>query len=281
MVSAVIAASLLLFQNEEWSQPNNPYRIVGNIYQVGTKGIGVYLITSHKGHILLDSATDKGAKVVMANIATLGFKLKDIKYLIETHAHYDHVGGMARLKAATGAKLVAMVGDKFALENGVLDSENEDRIPGFKPVKVDRLIRDGGTLALGGTKLTAIATPGHTKGDTSWMTVVRDPKIENGKPLHVIFYGSTSVAGNVLVNNKKYPGIVRDYRNSFNRLKALKVDVFLVNHPEFADLAEKREAQIAGKADAFVKPDEFIAFVKESAASFEENLAKQKASRKR
>lgn len=281
MVSPLFAATLLFAQNEAWSQPNKPYRIAGNIYQVGTKGIGVYLITSPKGHILLDAATEKGAEVVEANIRTLGFKLTDIKFLIETHAHFDHVGGLARLKANTGAKLIAMAGDKFALEHGVLDSDHDDKFPSFKPVKVDRVIRDGGTVELGVNKLTAISTPGHTKGDTSWMMVVRDPKIQKGKPLNVFFYGSTSVAGNHLIKNKKYPNILRDYRKTFARLKTFKVDIFLANHPEFADLAEKREAQLAGKVDAFVKPGEFAAFVKDSAVAFEETLAEQRNKGKR
>jgi metallo-beta-lactamase class B len=276
MVLAALLSHLFLAKNETWSQPNKPYRIAGNIYQVGTKGIGVYLVTSSKGHILLDAATEKGAEVVEANIKSLGFKLSDIKFLIESHAHYDHVGGMARLKSVTGAKLVAMAGDKFALEHGTMDSDHEDKLPGFKPVKVDRLIVDGGTLQLGEIKLTAHATSGHTKGDTSWTMVVRDPKIQKGKPLRVIFYGSTSVAGNQLIGNKKYPNIVRDYRRTFAFLKTLKADIFLANHPEFADLAEKRTAQLAGKVDAFVKPGEFAAFVKDSAESFEETLAEQR-----
>jgi metallo-beta-lactamase class B len=280
MVLPVLIAHFLMPKDESWSEPNKPYRVAGNIYQVGTKGIGVYLITSPKGHIVLDSSTKKGADVVEANIRTLGFKLSDVKFLIETHAHFDHVGGTAQLKANSRAKLVAMAGDRFALENGVHDGENEYTPEPFPPVKVDSIISDGGTLELGGIKLTAHATPGHTKGDTSWTMVIRDPKIQNGKALRVIFYGSTTVAGNRLVGNKTYPNIVRDYRKSFAKLRTLNADIFLVNHPFFADLAEKRKAQIAGKVDAFVVPNEFASFVKESAVDFEEALAKQRESHK-
>lgn len=276
MIFAALVAPLILFRDDSWSQPNKPYRIAGNIYQVGTKGIGVYLVASPKGHILLDASTKEGASVVENNIRTLGFKLKDIKYLIESHAHYDHVGGMAKLKDDTGAKLVAMEGDRFALEHGVLDSDHEETIPNFPPVKVDRIIHDGAVLELGGNKLKAIATPGHTKGDTTWTMVVRDRRVRGGKPLRVLFYASTTVAGNQLIGNKKYPNIVQDYRKSLARLKTMKVDIFLANHPEFADLAKKRQLQLEGKLDAFVKPKEFTAFIRDSAAAFEETLASQR-----
>ncbi len=279
MIATLLVAPILLARDEAWSQPNKPYRIVANIYQVGTKGIGCYLITSPKGHILLDAATEQGAKVVEENIKSLGFKLKDVKYLIETHAHFDHVGGLAKLKADTGATMVAMEADKFALEHGIHDSDQDYQAPEFPPVKVDRIIRDREVLSLGRNALTANATPGHTKGDTTWTMTVRDPKIKKGKPLKVLFYASTTVAGNLLFSNKKYPQIVSDFRKTFARLKPMKVDVFLANHPEFADIAEKRKAQIRGKVDAFVKPGEFNSFIRESEQAFESKLAEHRKKR--
>lgn len=274
-----VAALLIAFaptatdaQNPDWSAPSQPYWIAGNVYNVGTRGIGVYLITTPKGLILLDSATSDGAEVVKANIKALGFKLSDIRYLIETHAHFDHVGGTAKLKRETGATLVASAADRPALERGRHDGDNVNGVGRFAPVKVDRLISDGGTLSLGGTTLTAHLTPGHSKGCTSWTMTVPQGK----QRLRILFYGSTTTAGNILVDNRAHPGIVNDYRRTFAKLKAMKADIFLTNHPEFADLDAKRAAQIAGKRDAFIDPSALPAFVAKSEAAFEAELKRQK-----
>lgn len=253
-----------------WDDPHEPYNVMGNIWYVGTRGIGVYLITTPQGHILIDGATEKGAKVVEANIVSLGFKLKDIKYIVETHAHWDHVGGLARLKADTGAIFVASAGDRYGLEHGVHVGDNVYGGGSFSAIAVDREIGEGGMLALGGVVLTAHMTPGHTRGCTSWTMLVDDKGVSRS----VIFFGSTSIADNVLVGNKAYPGIGDDYRLSFKRLKAIKADVFLVNHPELADMDVKRAAQVAGKPDAFVDPRALPAFIKESEADFNTELAK-------
>lgn len=255
----------------EWNTPHKPYHIAGNIYSVGTQGIGIYLITTPQGHILLDSGTDEGAKLVEANIQALGFKLTDVKYLIETHAHFDHVGGMARLKRDTGAIFIAAEGDRHALESGAHDIDNIYGGWSFPPVKVDRIIGDGGTLTLSDTTLTAHLMPGHTHGDTTWTMDVND----NGVVRHVLFYGSTTVAGNVLVNNKSYPTIVADYRLSFQRLKGLKADILLANHPEFANLEVKYQAQLKGKTNAFVDPQAFPKLVAKSEADFDAELKRQ------
>jgi metallo-beta-lactamase class B len=257
----------------DWSKPNTPYRVMGNIFYVGTKGIGVYLITTAKGAILLDGATEAGAAIVEANIQALGFKLTDIKYLIATHAHFDHVGGTAKLKADTGATLLSSPGDRASFESGMHDGDNVYGIGRFPKVRVDRVIRDGERLTLGGVTLTAHATPGHSRGCTTWTTDVA----EKGQPRkrRIVFYGSTTVAGNILVNNKRYPTIVPDYRQSFRRLKAMRADVFLTNHPEFADLDRKRAAQQAGDQNAFIDPGEIGRFVTQAEADFNTELAAQ------
>ena len=261
--------------NPDWSTPHAPYHIAGNVYYVGTKGIGVYLITTPKGLILLDGSTEQGAAVVEANIRTLGFKLTDIKYILETHAHWDHVGGLAKLKADSGATFVASAGDRYGLEHGIHVGDNVNGTATFPAVKVDRVIGEGGTLRLGNVTLTAHMTPGHTRGCTSWTTDVRDGRVIR----HVLFYGSTTTAGNVLVGNKAYPQIVADYRLSFKRLHRLKADILLVNHPEFADLEAKYQAQTAGKADAFVDAKAFPALVTRSEADFNAELARQEGTK--
>ncbi|MFT3997405.1 MAG: subclass B3 metallo-beta-lactamase [Asticcacaulis sp.] len=277
MKTAIFTSALLAltvtpaFAGNNWDTPAEPYRIADNVWFVGTEGIGAYLITTPKGHILIDSGTQKGAGLVEANIVRLGFAVKDVKILLESHAHFDHIGGMAKLKADTGATFIASAADRPILEGGRHIGDNENGTPSFAAVKVDRLIGHAETVSLGGVTLTAHLTPGHTQGCTTWTM----PVVINKKAHRAVFFCSTTTAGNVLVGNKTYPGIVADYRLSFKRLKAIRADVFLVNHPDFAHMADKRHRQIAGDADAFVDPSEFQAFVAKSEQAFETELKKQ------
>lgn len=269
--------SSIAFANDHdpsWSAPHAPYQITDNIYNVGTEGIGVYLITTPKGHILLDAATPEGANVVEANIKSLGFKLTDIKYLIENHAHSDHAGGLAQLKKSTGAKLIASQGDRYSLEHGTLDSETnwEDQYP---PVKVDKIIADGKDVSLGGIRMQAIMTPGHTKGCTSWLTESEDKGVKRT----VIFACSLTTAGNKLINNKIYPNITNDFRNTFARLKTIQADILLTGHPSMAGLEEKFQAQKNGKKDAFVDPEALQNLVTKAEAKFEADLKQQQESK--
>lgn len=266
---------LIALQDPEYSAPNPPYRIAANIYYVGTKGIGAYLITTPKGHILIDGATEQGASVIEDNVRTLGFKLRDIKVLLQTHAHYDHVGGLAKLKADTKARFYAMRGDVWGLEHGQHDSDTDYPTGRFPAIKVDQILDDGGTVTLGGETLTAVHTPGHSKGCTSWTMTIRDSKIERGRPLKVLFFGSATVAGNVLVGNRAYPKIASDFRKTFSKLKQIKPDIFLANHPSFADMDAKRARLDAGHLDAFVDRESFAPFVEELRQAFETEFAKQ------
>lgn len=269
--TAILLATASQAGEVEWSAPHDPLRITDNIYFVGTQGIGVYLITTPKGHILLDSSTEKGARHVEANIKRLGFKLKDIKFLIETHAHIDHIGGMYKIKRDTGAKFIASVGDRPSLENGAHDIENVYGAWRFHAVKVDETIKDMGTITLGGVTLTAHLTPGHTRGDTTW--TLNSPLM--GKMRSVMFYGSTTTAGNVLVGNKTYPNIVADYRVSFQRLKTLHADILLANHPEFVDFELKYQASLRGNKEAFVDPSALSKLINQSENDFNAEQAKQ------
>jgi metallo-beta-lactamase class B len=267
----ILLTNIALADDPSWSAPHAPYQITDNIYAVGTEGIGVYLITTPKGHILLDAATEPGANVVEANIQSLGFKLKDIKYLIESHAHSDHVGGLAQLKKSTGATLIASKGDRYGLEHGKLDTETFSWVDKFPSVKVDKIIADGEEVKLGGTRLQAILTPGHTKGCTSWLTESQD----KGVARRVIFACSITIADNRLFNNKIYPNIVEDYRNSFARLKTVKADILLVSHPNVANLEEKYSAKKNGKEDAFVDAGALQKLVNTTEEKFEVELKRQ------
>ncbi len=276
-----IAAALLLASSAKVAVPANnydvphaPYRIAENIYYVGTQGIGVYLIETGQGLIVIDSGTKDGVNLVEANIKTLGFKLKDVRFLLETHAHWDHVGGMAQLKQDTGAQFIASGGDRYGLEHGIHVGENHSGPGNFAPVAVDRVINDGDNkVKLGGVTLTALSTPGHTRGDTTW---TMDSKIA-GKKVHVVFFGSATVAGNVLVGNNAYPNIIADYRKAFATLEKTKADVLLSNHPDMIDMESKYQKLQAGKTTAFIDPKALPELTKKLEADFDAALALEQA----
>jgi len=218
----------------DWNQPFKPFRIIGNIYYVGTNDLACYLITSPSGHILLDAGEEKSPPIVKTNIATLGFKLNDIKIIITSHAHFDHVGGLAEMKAATGAQVFASTADAVVLESG--GTKSFFPLSPFKPVKVDRTLKDGEVVELGGNRMKAHLTPGHTEGNTAWTTTVT----VNDKTLDVVFTSSMSINPGVhMVNFKPWPGIADAYAESFKTLRGIHCDVFLGPHASFFDIDTK------------------------------------------
>jgi len=219
---------------------------------VGATEVASYLVTTPEGHFVLDGGLPQTAPQILANIERLGFDPADVELLLNSHAHYDHAGGLAELKARTGASILLSAGDvDQARRGGLGDFAFGDRFtfPAFGP---DRVLDDGEGVTLGGVTLTAHVTPGHTRGCTTWTLRV----VEAGEPLDVLFLCSVTAPGYRLVGNDAYPEILEDYRTTFRRLEAMDVDVFLANHPSFFDLHAKR-AQLAAKPDRnpFVDPD--------------------------
>lgn len=257
-----------------WTKPTKPYRVVGNIYYVGTEGISSWLITSSEGHVVLDGGPNaETGKLIERSITALGFQLADVKILINTHAHYDHAGGLAQLKADTGAKVWISRGDAPAMTAGHHIGDNVYGATPMPAVKPDRTFGDQTKLKLGEIAMVSHLTPGHTIGCTSWTTAV----VEKGRPLNVTFPCSLSVAGNILVGNKTHKTIVADYRASFAKLRVIPTDVMLPAHEEQGDLLAKRQKQLRGDANAFVDPTELSRFVDASEAAFNKELARQQA----
>ena len=224
---------------ESWNQPFKPFRMIGNVYYVGTNNLACYLITTPEGHILIDTALQESAPIVRANIATLGFKLQDIKIMLSSHAHFDHIGGHAAMKKLTGARVMAIKQDADALEAGKDLSPLGDE--GWAAVKVDRILKDGDTVALGGTTLRAVWAPGHTPGCTVWTTTVPDA----GKTYSVAMFGCGGPNGGVkLVGNQRFPTLVDDTLATFRKLKMLKPDIYVTGHPQmlFAGKVERMKA---------------------------------------
>lgn len=236
---------------------------------MGTRGLSSFLITTDEGHYLLDGGLPENAETIASNIKALGFSPGDVKYLLNSHAHPDHSGGLAALKRLTGATMIASDGDKGALEAGLVPGSEDDPRFAAPPVKVDRLIGDGESLVLGGIALTARMTPGHTRGCTSWAMTT------GGRD--IIFFCSATVAGNRLVDPPQYEGIVADYRATFNRTRDWRPDIFLANHPEFFGMEERRARQIAGDEDAFVDALAFRILMEKLEDSFEKALVDQTA----
>ena len=219
-----------------YSAPVEPFRIVGNIHYVGGANIASYLITTPQGHILIDTGMNEMHDVIKNSVAALGFRTSDIRIMLSSHAHFDHIEGHAAMKRATGARVFAMTGDAEALESGK-DNSALGAI-GWEPVTVDRVLKHHDTVSLGGTTLRALHTPGHTQGATTWITTVED----RGRRYSVAFLGGTTPNGGVaLFDNPRHNNVVEDTYRTFKTLKAEKVpDIYLQGHPQ---------AMFAGKID--------------------------------
>lgn len=259
-------------QSRASNQPVEPYRIAGNLYYVGASDVTSFLIATPEGLILLDGGFAETAPQIEANVAKLGFKLTDVKYLLLTHAHMDHAGGLAALKKATGAPLYAGAGDVDLLARGGKgDFAFGDRFL-FPPVTVDHPVHDGDKVTLGGTTVVAHATPGHTRGCTSWSTQVD----EGGKRYDVVVVGSNTVNPGVrLAGKPSYPGIAEDYAKSFALLKRLPCDIFLGSHASFFDGAKKAERWKKKEgANPFVDPQGYRDYLAWTEKAYRERLAK-------
>jgi metallo-beta-lactamase class B len=252
--------------------PVKPYRVIGNIYYVGASDVSSFLITTPNGHILLDSGFIETVPQIKQNVAQLGFRLEDIKILLNSHAHYDHAGGFAELKRLIGATLITSEADVPLLAAGGKGDPNfGDRFL-FEPVKPDRTLSDGDKVELGGVTMVARMTPGHTKGCTSWTMKVKD----GGKDHDVVFVGSTSAPRYKLVNNPGYPDIVADYEKTFRLLKSLPCDVFLAAHGQFYDMLGKSKLLEQGqKSNPFIDPAGYRRYLDQSEKSFRKLLASQ------
>lgn len=252
--------------SRSWNQPVEPFRIAGNLYYVGASDIASYLVATPEGHILLDGGFVETAPLIRESVKKLGFRIEDVKILLNTHAHYDHAGGLAELKALTGAKLHASEADAPALARGGKDDPLfGDDFP-FPPVRVDRLLEDGDTVALGGSTLTARLTPGHTAGCTTWTM-----KVDG---LDAVVICSTSVLPMTKLGGKpSYPGIAEDYARTFRTLRSLPCDLFLAAHGSFYNLKEKSERLKKGEgANPFVDPDGYRSYLDRNERIFRERL---------
>jgi len=258
----------------DWTTPFPPYRIVGNVYYVGSRDLASFLITTPRGDILINSDLTSSPGLIEKSVEQLGFKFSDIKILLISHAHSDHCGGSARILKMTHAKYMVMDADVPVVEDGGRSDFQYGKSAEmlFPPTKVDRVLHDGDEVRLGGVVLVAHKTPGHTKGCTTWTLTV----VDKGRPYNVVIVGSPNVnSGYKLVNNKAYPQIAQDYEQTFRVLKALPCDVFLGAHGGYYDMLAKYARLKNGGENPFIDPAGYKAYVADREQAFESELKKQ------
>jgi metallo-beta-lactamase class B len=260
--------------NRDWTEPFPPFKIAGNLYYVGTKGLASYLITTPKGHILINSDLPENVPQIRASVERLGFRFDDIEILLISHAHSDHDAASDTIKRLTGAKYLVMEGDVSVVESGGrTDFQYGASSSAYPPTKVDRVLHDGDQVKLGPAALVAHLTPGHTKGCTTWTMKVE----EGGQSYSVVIVGSPNVnPGYRLVNNPAYPGIAADYQRTFQVLESLPSDIFLGAHGSYFDLEAKYDRLKTEGFRAFVDPEGYRKYVAERKQAFEVELAKQR-----
>jgi metallo-beta-lactamase class B len=259
-----------------WTKPFPPHRIAGNLYYVGSADLASYLVTTPEGHILVNSSLEESVPLIRASVEKLGLNFGDIKILLISHAHADHCAGSAEIVRQTRARYLVMDGDVDAVEHGGAKNSRLEKAGylQFPPARVDQRLKDGDEVTLGGATLVARLTPGHTRGCTTWTMDV----LEGGKLLHAVIIGSPNVnPGYVLVGNKDYPEIARDYEKTFAVLKALPVDLFLGAHGSYYGMAGKHAQLATGAGNPFIDPAGYLAYVEERERAFRAELEKQKA----
>ena len=254
----------------EWSKPYQPFRIAGNLYYVGTYDLACYLITTPKGNILINTGLAGSAAQLKSNIERLGFKFRDTKILLTTQAHYDHLGAMAAIKKQTGAQL--MVDEKDAgvlLDGGSSDYALGGKGSTFKPVRADRLLRDGDTVRLSKMQLVMLHHPGHTKGSCSFLFTVTD-----GRESYRVLIANmpTIVTEKPFANITAYPGIATDYAYTLKAMKNISFDIWLASHASQFRMHDKHQPGDAYNPAAFKDQPGYDAAIGDLQKQFEEKM---------
>lgn len=256
LAAIVLAASLVTASAADWYAPQEPFAVYGNTYYVGTGGISAVLITSPAGHILIDVGAPKSPPQIVESIRQLGFKVEDIRYILNSHAHHDHAGGIAELQKLSGATVLASPASAELISSGQPDKTDPqlpDLVP-MTPVGKIRVIHDGEVVKFGPLALTAHFTPGHTKGGTSWTW----QSTENGRVANMVYADSLFARSGDVVrfsDNPGYPDAKATVEKSIAMVESFKCDVLVAGHPELGGLWERKAKQpVLGNA-AFIDRD--------------------------
>ncbi len=254
------------------SEPVDPFRVLGNIYFVGTRNIASYLIASSEGHFLIDTGVAGMAPGIRNSVEALGFDMRDIRVLLSSHAHFDHVQGHAIVQRMTGAQVMALEGDADALEAG------HDLSPlafeGWEPVSVDRRLQDGEAVTLGDVTLTPTWAPGHTQGCTTWSLDTMDA----GDSINVAIFGCNGPNEGVqLVNNPHFPELVEQSLMGFDNLAELRPDIYLTGHPQQPFEGIEHQMRVQVRPHPLLRQQPWREFIAQRRSEFEARVAAERA----
>lgn len=285
LAAVSVAVLVTLWQSaikKNRSIPDTPFKVAGNLYYVGSTGVTAFLLTGPEGHVLIDGGYPENGPLIVGSIARLGFDIRDVKVLLNTHAHSDHAGGLRHLQEASGAKLWVSDGDADVMASG---SNGADRalgplrfvaflFGGFPAPRIDHRFRDGDTIRVGPLALTAHVTAGHTRGCTSWAFPVRDGTREL---LAVDICSLTLFPFVSLVEPEAYPGIRSDFERSFRTLRSLPADIFLASHSGMFSMRRKlaERSKAGDPADPFIDRAGYLNFIDRAEKKFRKALADQ------
>jgi metallo-beta-lactamase class B len=261
----------------EWAKPYQPFCIAGNLYYVGTYELACYLITTSQGHILINTGLKSSAQQIKNNIAALGFKFKDIKVLLTTQAHYDHLGAMYSIKKQTGAMFMINKPDEDAVKTG---GDSDYALGGegstFKPIDIDKFLNDGDTITLGNMQLKMLSHPGHTKGSCSYMFTVVD-KERSYKVL--IANMPTIVTDKSFKELSTYTTASTDYAYTLQSLKQLQFDIWVASHAGQFNLHAKHKPSDAYNPMTFADKTVFDKYLAELQQAYDEKIKKETANK--
>ncbi|MEO5814626.1 MAG: subclass B3 metallo-beta-lactamase [Gemmatimonadaceae bacterium] len=280
---------LVVFLGYQWqaaikrnrSIPDTPYQIAGNLYYVGSTGVTAFLLTGPDGHVLIDGGYPETAPLIIGSVAKLGFRITDVKALLNSHAHSDHAGGLRELQEASGAQLWISEGDADLVAAGGAGDNSYGPfkyfgVGRFPAPRIDHRFKDGDTIRVGPLALTAHLTAGHTQGCTSWSFPVHHGDREL---LAVDVCSLTILPFMSLVEPESYPGIRTDFERSFKALRSLPADIFLASHGSFFDINRKHRARAEARdlAEPFIDRAGYLRFIDHGEKRFREVLAEQQS----
>lgn len=273
----ILPAASIADLDSDWTTVLPPYRIAANLYYVGSRDLASFLIATPEGHILINSNLVTSPPQIRASVEKLGFRYRDVKILLISHAHYDHCAGSAQIRRETGAQYMVMDADVPDVESGGAKNFQfgHDKDMLYPPAKVDRVLHDG-QIKLANTVLFAHKTAGHTKGCTTWTMTLGD----KGQNYNVVIVGSPNVLSSYnLIDDRKYPHMAADFEQQFRTLKALPCDIFLGAHGSYYGMLAKAARLKAAETNAFVDPEGYRKFVAEHEQAFQDELKKQEKKR--
>ncbi|PAW92101.1 subclass B3 metallo-beta-lactamase [Mucilaginibacter sp. MD40] len=255
----------------DWTRSIAPFRVVGNLYYVGTADLACYLITTKEGHILINTGLASSENIILENIKKLGFKVSDVKILLTTQAHFDHLGAMAAIKKITGAKMLADYADASVIADGGLsDYDLDGKHRTFKPIHVDRILHNDDHITLGNMALTMLYHPGHTKGSCSYLFNVTD----KGRTYRVLIANMPTIVTDKDFNAiPAYPKIAKDYAYTLAAMQKLKFDIWLASHGSQFDLLKKYPAAKNYRPSVFMDKENYYQQLKELEIGYRKKLA--------